>query len=115
MKKKDVTVVDVLKRMRTLLRKGWSQGNYAHTASGYRCAVWSPGAASFCLIGAHRRAVIELQTAFGNAQQSLKLIANCAKVDGEFGIYGYNDAKGRKKSEIIKVVSCAIEKAQGAS
>lgn len=110
---KEITVVEVLKRMRTLLRKGWTQGTYARTVDNYCCASWSKDGVQFCLVGAQRRAANDLK-AFGQTNRTLSLIAKCAdlKSDDEGAITKYNDVEGRKKSEVIAVVTCAIKKAE---
>ena len=109
--KKTPTVIDVLKRMRTLLRKGWTQHAAAVTERGRVVPTVSPQAARFCLVGAEMRAAYDLGV-YDLKQRTEKLIRRRIRSrSGQDGIADYNDTKGRKKSEILAVVSCAIEKA----
>lgn len=106
-KLKQVTVVDVLKRMRVLLRKGWTQGTLARGVS--KCPVNYSGRAarSFCLMGARERAQQDLKVGHSLSYEAELLIVDCAGGND----VAFNDAKGRKKSEIIAVVDCAIKQA----
>lgn len=59
--KKSPTVIDVLKRMRVLLRKGWTQRAYARSAANRVTLIKSPRATQFCLYGARDRVMYELR------------------------------------------------------
>lgn len=54
-------VVQVIARMRELIQKGWSKGAEARTADGIPVGVSHPEAVRFCLMGAHQRALNDLQ------------------------------------------------------
>lgn len=107
--KKEPTVIDVLKRMRTLLRKGWTQKTSARGRTGRPVKSESPRAVSFCLIGAESRAGHDL--GFEQFNLTSFLLRSCTP-DGDR--VGFNDTDGRKKSEVLAVVDCAIKKAQAA-
>ena len=110
-RKSKPTVVDVLKRMRVLLRRGWTQGYYAHSKTGRQVEFYSKSAARFCLIGAEHRALTDLNAHdLGLNRPVQALIAKCAKVP-RIEIVAYNDNPKRKKSEILQVVNCAIKTA----
>ncbi len=51
-----MTTLETLKQARALIAKGWTQGAMARDKWGVRESAWSPCAASFCAIGAVRRA-----------------------------------------------------------
>lgn len=110
MPKKDPTVVDLLKRTRALLRKGWTQGTYARSKGGRKVSHDSKSAVSFDLYGAVNRAAAEIA---GNLfSPVVRLLKRC--LPAWETIDTFNDAPGRKKSEVIAVVSRAIEKAEAA-
>jgi hypothetical protein len=109
---KQVTPVDVLRRMKALLRKGWTQGWYARTAQGNYCRTDSKNAATFCLVGAHDRARRDL-----SGPVSLHYLMKCVGGDnsnivGFDNIVDFNDNSKRTKKEILQVVDCAIKLAK---
>lgn len=106
-KEKKPTVVDVLKRMKALLRKGWTQEAAARNELGKAVPSRDATAVRFCLIGAEVRASHELAASFSVNSRVETLVRMCTNGS----VAGFNDAKGRKKSEIIAVVDCAIKKA----
>lgn len=108
--KKLATVADVLVRMRELLRRGWTQGHFATSAGGRDVDALSVSAARFCLNGAWNRATHDLTASLKVAGTVQSLVWGC--VPNFQRPTTFNDAKGRKKSEVIAVVSCAIEKAR---
>lgn len=108
MAKKKPTAIDVLRRMRSILRKGWTQHAFARSASERPVESLSQRAVTFCLLGAKNRAVCDLGADLKMERQSYKLLMRCVP-DGS--ISAYNDAKGRTKPEVLKVVECAIKKA----
>lgn len=107
--KKNPTARDVLVRMRTLLRKGWTQGGYARARNGHHVDYESTAAVRFCLLGASRRATSDLRADCG--YQATALIRRCLPAEST-GIVGFNDAKTTKKTDVLKVVNCAIKKAE---
>lgn len=120
MAEKRVAAVDVLRRMRTILRKGWVQGYYAKDPRGDMAFTDEKNAVAFCLVGAQMRAVDDLH-ADDLRRTTARLIQSCLPrgckrrlADGRDPQVAFNDAKGRKKSEILKVVDCAIAKAKSA-
>lgn len=112
--KKDPTVVDVLKRMRSILRKGWTQKEMARNAKGQKVRATHPEATEFCLAGAQYRALADIDPAMPWTTECCveDLIRLCVQRCGGDSVVIFNDAPERKKSEVIAVVTCAIEKAQ---
>ena len=106
--KKKSTAIDVLKRMRTLLRKGWTQHWFAKNAKGSFRWEGDADVVSFCLVGAMNRACRDL----GATKQGVALLLRKSLPTRKHGLTEFNDAKGRKKSEVIAVVIRAIEKAE---
>jgi hypothetical protein len=108
-KKKEPTVLDVLKTMRRLLNKGWTQFTLARGKQGRKVAVGSRAAISFCLLGAERRALSTLGLSYSDGASAEQLLRDCG-VKGDITVY--NDKFNRTKEEILAVVDCAIKKAK---
>lgn len=110
--KKQPTVVDVLKRMKALLRKGWTQRTFARAANGRKMPWESPKAVRFCLLGAENRAACEI-VPHKRQRDRVKgsIYSLLAKCSGNLSISNYNDHPQRKKEEVIAVVDCAIKAA----
>lgn len=106
--KKQPTVVDVLKRMKALLRKGWTQKAEARTANGKEVPPESSTAVRFCLIGARERVLRTCKFDHIGMYEVRRLLEQCTN---GMGVEAYNDAKNRKKSEVLAVVDCAIKAA----
>lgn len=110
MRKKKLTALDVLKRMRWLLtNKGWTQKSYAKTANGRTIGAEQPNAARFCLYGAALRAQQDIKCAGSVRMDAEQLVRLC--VPEGFDVISFNDSPRRQKSEILQVVFCAITKA----
>lgn len=109
-KKKQPTVTDVLKRMKTLLtKKGWVQGYFAKTRTGKICEAHSRAAVGYCLVGARLKASEDLGASYDDQGADVDyLLRKC--FPRRQSITSFNDAKGRKKSEVLAVVDCAIKK-----
>lgn len=113
MAKKDITAVQFLRRMKAILRKGWVQDDYAVSARGKSVDVGSARAVKFCLLGAEDRAYHELRRHCcgpETVEKAHRTIQKCLPPK-TIGIVQFNDAKGRKKSEVLAVIDCAIKKA----
>jgi hypothetical protein len=107
MKKADKPqVLKVLRRMKTLLRKGWTQNVSARNAKGYATLFTAADATRFCLLGAEYRAAYELESQVP-IEAVEPLLRRCAKARN---IPDYNDDPKRTKKEILAVVDCAIQK-----
>lgn len=107
--KKEPTEIDVLKRMKYLLRRGWTQFTNARGKTGREVDDESSRAVAFCLYGAAHRAVADLN---GSPELNGNIDRRIRMCTGRLPISIYNDKRGRKKSEVIAVVDCAIKKAR---
>lgn len=98
----------VLRYMKKLIAKGWTRKTFARTVNGAKVAPTDHRAARFCLLGARDCA----EAALGIwDDEAMTPISECI---GDVHIARYNDAPGRKKSDILKVIDCAIKKAKTA-
>lgn len=105
--KKEPTVADVLRRMKALLLKGWTQKTSARGRSGRPVYSLGPFAVSFCLLGAEVRAVNEVARGRNDLSDRVeRLIAEC--IGG--GIALFNDSPATTKKDVLDVVDCAIKK-----
>ena len=104
MVKKETTDRDVLRYMRRVLRKGWTQKARARDADGRSVNDHSRRAVSFSLHGAFLRAMIALKWSYRT-----ELMAILRKECGDGHLKWFNDAPGRTKKEVIAVVDRAIE------
>lgn len=95
--------------MKSLLRKGWTQHTSARSASNRIVSFTSKAAVKFCLSGAASRAALELNAP--SYERITNIIYRSLGRKGYYGIAFFNDAEGRKKSEILAVVDHAIVKA----
>lgn len=100
------TVVDVLHRMKRLLRKGWTQGARARNKSRRKVDVYSKSAASFCLDGAASRASVDLGGYQRLANRARKVLW---KACGNRSVICFNDEPDRTKRQILAVVERAVE------
>jgi hypothetical protein len=105
-----MTIIQALKKTRTLLRKGWCQGNYARNPFGMSTSLWDPDACSWCLTGAILRSCEDNSLSY----EVHKVLARITP--RKFGtmkdvhnkLSSWNDHDGRTKEEVIKLVSRAI-------
>lgn len=110
MKEKTITSADVLKRMRAILQKGWTKGYYARGKSGRIVEPDSKAAVRYCLTGARLRATIDLKCEHVIENRVRRLIIECLP-QRNVNVEAFNDALGTKKSDVMAVVNCAIQKA----
>lgn len=104
---REPTVVDVLKRIKSILtRRGWVQGYYAKTKRGKIVGFNSKAAVGYCLTGARLLAGKELRRDTADAK---RLIESC--VPKPFTVEMFNDADSTTKKDVVEVVNCAIKKA----
>lgn len=108
--------VVVLRAARKLItpRKAWTQGYYAHGASGRRVDLDGPRAVCWCSQGAVWKAARDLHLPGGGSFAAEQcLIATLPA--GENWIVGFNDNKKRKHSEVLawfdRAIKLAIAKA----
>jgi hypothetical protein len=105
-----MTKVDILRAALELLAdpSNWTQRAYARDNLGRNCATWSPNACQWCMEGA-------LYKVGGNspeAVQALRVLYLSLPASEQRHPYRYNDAKGRKHSEIIAVMRQALALAE---
>lgn len=108
-----LTALDILLKAREL---PWCQGAYACDAAGEPTYYGAPGAVSFCLAGACRRAAVDLGVPPSRAHEVEELLSRVLPPhpDGSaFGcIEGFNDAPNRTEAEVRAVQDRAIELAR---
>lgn len=101
------SAVDVLRAARKLLtpRKAWTQGYYAHGASGRKVSMYSRAAVCWCSQGAIWKAVHDIpdSRSFDAEQFLLATLPS-----GEEWIVEFNDNKKRKHREILEWFDRAI-------
>jgi len=101
--------VKVLRRTKSLLRKGWTQGPEAKSSSGRAVRPESPRACKWCLWGAVLRAQYDLSADNDTYAKAWTALYN---VLGESPVC-FNEYEGRKKFEILAIVDAAIEYLDG--
>jgi hypothetical protein len=89
-----IAFIAKLRRMRSLLHRGWTQGAMARTARGAPVGHEERAAACWCLLGAAYRAGL----------------TNWAFVDGTrlIAVPYWNDARERTKAEVLAVIDNSI-------
>lgn len=103
--KKHETAAEFLRCAKRLVRKGWAQGRYAQSKSGRQVDVMSRSATKFCMIGAMLRCDGD---AFMPSPLYMQARRTMAKVVPHSDVARYNDAAGRKKSEVLAMYDTAI-------
>lgn len=107
---KKIAAADVLKRMRTLLRRGWTQGCGARSGRGREVAFYSPKAVAWCIYGANNKACFDLNADHNLSIRVSRVLLQCLP-KGEHLLAHWNDQQGRVKKDVITLVDCAIKKA----
>lgn len=97
--------VRLLKRAKTLVRKGWTQGPEAVTKRGRGVSPLSPAACKWCLWGAVQRAECDTASSFDAYQQAWDALYNVT----ERHPIDFNEEDGRKKFEVLAKIDGAIE------
>ena len=121
------TVIDLLREaMSEIAPPGaWTQGTLARTASGGRASISDSQASQFCMVGALRRAISNLNVSDEILLHAYKIVheeiraansetgaANPRNVTHESAIIGYNDSPTRKQREVVDVFDNAIFEAE---
>ena len=97
-------VREALKRTLTIVQAGWTQGTWARDRWSHEVSTSSPRACRFCLSAAVSRA-----TQRNNYQTRQDVLNALGNVIGKYNtVVGFNDAPGRKKSEVIAVINQAL-------
>lgn len=101
--------VGVLRAVRSFIERGWIQGNYAKTADGTACNIWSEEACSWCLLGAINAAyfLTDLKT---HSWVTFKISTLTT-----IGIATWNDTPGRSQQEVLDLLDKAITLAEKGS
>lgn len=109
----NVSVLTALIEARRIIDKGWAQQTFARDSNGNMCYWASEQAETFCSIGAIYRAIDFGKTL--NSFLGIDVIGAVAKhmplgYETEIGenLTRFNDAKGRKKEEILEAFDSAI-------
>lgn len=105
----EMTVLEVLKQARELVKQGWCQNAFAQNGEGEQVSTWSNRACKFCAWGAIRAVVDGDHEAEDGAVRALvrALGKNPEAVTG--AIVNWNDAFGRKQIDVIEAFDLAIE------
>jgi len=107
------TVVDVLRRARQLIERGWVQGPFAITKDGTHCSPTLKCASAFCAAGARDRACHELAGSdLFVAVSARNLLNKSAESLGSPSYIHFNDKPGRTKGEVLEMFDKAIAIAQ---
>jgi hypothetical protein len=104
-------VVNILRRTRDLVDKGWNQHDSCLRADGSACGIMSEQACSFCLDGALMRSRFDLGLNYEDYQLATKAVRKAVSpMDGR-GLYSHiywNDVAGRTKEEVLTAIDTAI-------
>ena len=127
--RKDVPeqLVEVLQVAKSLIEPigSWIQIAFARTASGKGTDIADPGATQFCLVGALRRAVFNLNVSNEVLLGAYKIVheeiqakssdtrtPNPRNVNHESTLMSYNDVPGRTHREVLSILDDAIFQAE---
>jgi hypothetical protein len=107
-----MSAVDLLKSAKAKLEKGWCQGAGARDSDGCSVAMSGPNAVCWCLSGAMWATIAASPGEYGDKAEDAAWLALQRTVG--ISIVDWNDAPFREKSEVLKVMDLAIEKAGAA-
>ncbi len=105
-----MTVVDVLRRARALVARGWTQQCFARTANGWPADPRSSLAQEWCMFGALEAAGADQYFDYS----SLKIIGDIDWNDApgrRQAVADWNDVPGRTQAEVLAAFDAAIEAA----
>lgn len=114
--------LQLLKKARAKIRRGWCQNSYARSRSGRDVKPNSEAACSFCVMGALYASLgydpgasgsavpDEARNANRMAQNYLAAAVHDAGYPAAY-LVGFNDAPGRRKAHVLKVFDLAIRAA----
>ena len=97
-------VVAGLVRTREFLKKGWTQGWFAKTASGRDCGAESSDASCWCLSGALQRAFQDESSSEAEDRAASSLRWTIRRKS----IADWNDAKRRTQTQVVGAVTRTI-------
>lgn len=109
------THIEVLEEAKTLLEKGWTQGEFAKDATGRPVSPSLEGACVFCMVGAVDRAsnFDDEGSCDVRGKAYAALTHEVLSSSGSRTIVSFNDAAGRTKEEVIGLFERAISKSKG--
>ena len=101
-------IENALRRARARVAAGWCQRAYARNASGRKCVMSSPAAARFCLVGAYlvRHGT---RTENGKISRLLHRALPGSRPNHYKDPVVWNDTRGRRKAEVLRVYDRAIK------
>jgi hypothetical protein len=107
-------VEELLKAARSRLKSGWTQGSMAKTMFRVPQAAPDADSVSFCVLGALKSAAAELSADVYTLRRAERLVAEAISGNEPafdrhaLRIAGWNDAAGRRKTEVIAVIDHAL-------
>lgn len=103
-----ITKTNFLKHTLNLIKKGWTQGNYAVNQEGVVIGYTSGNACKFCLSGALARTQNDFNLSWYNylSHNVRQLIENNLP-DGD--VISWNDKKGRTKKQVVSLLNKVIK------
>lgn len=115
----NVSLLTALIETRRLINNGWSQKTFARNSNGCMCDWGSDDAKSFCSIGAIYRATdwrntyntslcVDVIKTVADQMTHIHQLNYIHQEDIAYRVTSYNDARGRKKEEILEAFDRAI-------
>lgn len=95
-----MTTIQVLRKARALVKKGWTQGCMARSAKGNRITPFSPKACRFCAWGAIESAAREGGNYFPAYKALERIVENVPR---------FNDAPARTQRQVLAAFDRAIK------
>ena len=121
------SVIELLREAISVItpRGAWTQGTLARTESGSMASISDSNATQFCMVGALRRGISNLNVSNKVLLQAYKIVheeiraansdtrtPNPRNANYESAIMGYNDTSKRKQREVVNVLDNAIFEAK---
>ena len=121
------SVIELLREAMSVIipRGAWTQGALARTESGSMASISDSNATQFCMVGAFRRGISNLNVSNKVLLQAYKIVheeihaansdtstPNPRNATHESAIMGYNDTSKRKQREVVNVLDNAIFEAE---
>lgn len=99
------TIVEVLEKTKEVIERGWTQGASARNKNGQMVPALNRAAVCWCWMGAHQRAVDELNA--WDVEEDVYCAAVLATP--EYSLITFNDTPGRVKEDVIAAINRLIE------
>lgn len=107
-----MTVSEVLFKAADLCKQGWMQDWYAKDAKGYNTQPTSHGVVCVCAWGAIQRAAMKCVAGIDDEATVFAETVIRRRAHRRIGIARWNDAKGRTKSQVVRMLKEAARLAQ---